>query len=305
MIYTVTLNPAIDYVVSIKKALKGEVNYYHFEEYGAGGKGINVTRLLTSFGIENTALGFIRGFSGEEIVSMLEREGCHTDFIRLPQGHSRINIKICEKDGCETDFNGAGFPLPEDAASQIIEKLEQAVAKEGDLLILAGSLPEGADECVYAHFLRWAHERNILCVVDAVYEALKNTLTFAPFLIKPNIHELGELFGVKITDVDMAQYYAEKLQTYGARNVVVSMGEKGALLMPESGKSVFYQAVSGTAVSTVGAGDSMIAGILYGLQKSKSWEEAMRWGLCAGAATSFRAGIAVAEEVAAIYNREF
>lgn len=303
MIYTVTLNPAIDYVVSIENLLKGKANYYHFEEYGAGGKGINVSRLLTSFGLDNTSLGFVRGFSGEEIISSLEREGCHTDFIRLPQGHSRINIKICEADGCETDFNGYGFPLPADTAALIIERLQQA--KEGDILILAGSLPKGADESVYAHILRWAQTKNILCVVDAVFEALKKTLAFAPFLIKPNHSELGALFGVEITDVDEAQFYAEKLQKNGARNVVVSMGDKGALLMPEAGEPAFYRAVSGAAVSTVGAGDSMIAGILYGLQKGGSWEEAMRWGICAGAATAFRTGMATAEEVAAIYEREF
>lgn len=303
MIYTVTLNPAIDYVVSIEKTIKGGLNYYHFEEYGAGGKGINVSRLLTSFGLENTALGFVRGFSGQEIAASLDREGCHTDFIYLTEGHSRINIKICEDDGYETDFNGMGFPLPSNTASQIIEKLTQA--KEGDLLVLAGSLPEGADESIYAQILQWAQKRNILCVVDAVFEALKRTLAFAPFLIKPNHSELGELFGVEIKDVDAAQYYAEKLQKCGARNVVISMGAKGALFMPETGEPMFYKAVSGPTVSTVGAGDSMIAGILYGLQRSGSWEEAMHWGISAGAATAFRTGMAAAEEVEAIYIREF
>ena len=303
MIYTVTLNPAIDYVISVETFEKHKLNSYVFEEYGAGGKGVNVSRLLTSFGIENTALGFVRGFSGMEIVNKLEQENCLTDFIFLPQGHSRINIKIQEKNGCETDFNGLGTPLPPDAAGQLIGKLSNA--GEGDIIILAGSLPKNADENIYAEIIKWANTRGIDCVIDAVNYALLSTLPHKPFLIKPNHEELGGLFGVKIDNAASAKKYAKKLQLIGARNVVVSLGSEGALFVSEKGKAYFYSAVSGNTVSTVGAGDSMVAGILYGLASTKSWDFAMKWGICAGAATAFTKGIASAAQVTEIYKREF
>ena len=243
MVYTVTLNPAIDYIVSPAKFSAGEINRYQKAVYGPGGKGANVSLLLSSLGVRNRALGICAGFSGGEIVRLLEERGCETDFVRMPQGHSRINVKVCAPDGEETDLNGDGPDTPPEAVEELLQKLDGL--GEGDTLVLAGSIPRSVPGDIYAAMLRRLEGRGVLAVVDATGEALRCVLPCRPFLVKPNSDELGELFGVEIPDVGTAKEYAKLLVREGARNVVVSMGDKGALLVGETGQSLFCRAVRG------------------------------------------------------------
>ena len=301
MVYTVTLNPAIDYIVSPAKFSAGEINRYQKAVYGPGGKGANVSLLLSSLGVRNRALGICAGFSGGEIVRLLEERGCETDFVRMPQGHSRINVKVCAPDGEETDLNGDGPDTPPEAVEELLQKLDGL--GEGDTLVLAGSIPRSVPGDIYAAMLRRLEGRGVLAVVDATGEALRCILPCRPFLVKPNSDELGELFGVEIPDVGTAKEYAKLLVREGARNVVVSMGDKGALLVGETGQSLFCRAVRGEAVSTVGAGDSLVAGFLYGYGLHGTLQGALQWGVAAGAATAFSKGIASGDAVKALYPR--
>lgn len=299
MVHTVTLNPAIDYIVSPERFEKGEINRYAACSYGPGGKGVNVSLLLTSLGMENRALGVAAGFSGREIVRLLEEAGCRTDFLFLPEGHSRINVKVCTPGGEETDVNGDGPVIPGEA----VERLEEKLAALGpeDILVLAGSVPPSLPVDVYARLLDRVRDSGALSVVDATGEALLRALPYRPFLIKPNLEELGELFGTRIGDVTGAKEHARALQDLGARNVVVSMGDMGALLAEEGGRFLFCRAVRGDTVSTVGAGDSLVAGFLYGWSLHGTAEGGLRWGVAAGAATAFSKGIASGEGVKRLY----
>lgn len=299
MIYTVTLNPAVDYIVSPEQFALNEINRYASCTYGPGGKGVNVSLLLTSLGVRNRALGLCAGFSGTEIVRLMEEKGCDTDFVRLPEGHSRINVKVCAPDGGETDLNGEGPEVPAESFEELKEKLREL--REGDLLVLAGSVPASLGKGVYEDFLREIRAGGAQAVVDATGDALRRTLPYRPFLVKPNDEELGELFGVEIKTVEEAKAYAGELVRMGARNVVVSMGSKGALLVSETGESLFCRTVRGEAVSTVGAGDSLVAGFLYGWGLHGTLEGALRWGVAAGAATAFSKGIASGDKVKSLY----
>ena len=299
MIYTVTLNPAVDYIVSPERFEKGEINRYSACTYGPGGKGVNVSLLLTSLGVENRALGVAAGFSGREIVRLLEEAGCETDFLFLPEGHSRINVKVCGPGGEETDINGDGPRLPPDVLDRLAEKLS-GLGPE-DALVLAGSLPRTLPADSYARLLKAAEGTGALTVVDACGEALLAALPHRPFLIKPNLEELSGLFGVPVENVAGAGEYAHRLQELGARNVIVSRGERGALLAEETGGCRFCRAVRGEAVSTVGAGDSLVAGFLYGWRLHGTAEGGLRWGVAAGAATAFSKGIASGDDVKRLY----
>lgn len=295
MIATVTLNPAVDYIVSPHSFSPGEINRYTSCTYGPGGKGVNVSLLLSSLGLENTALGIAAGFSGREIVDMMEKAGCKTDFIFLPQGHSRINLKICPFHGQETDINGDGPVIPAEAVSGLGKKL--AALGPEDVLVLAGSVPNSLPRDIYAQLLEQVKGNHTSVVVDAEGQALLDTLPYHPFLVKPNAEELGELFQVEIDSTATAKEYARRLIDMGAVNVVVSLGEKGALWVSQSGESLFCHAVRGETVSTVGAGDSLVAGLLYGLSLHGTFEGALRWGVAAGGATAFSKGIASGDQV--------
>lgn len=300
MIYTVTVNPAIDYVIEIDALQAGEIHTYKHPQYAPGGKGVNVSLMLSALGEPNTALGICSGFSGEEIIRLLRQKGCIPNFILRRGGHSRINVKVCAADGRETDFNGKGPELAEEDIEHLFDKL-QAVSV-GDTVVLAGSIPVSVGDTLYADICKKLAVTGAQVVVDAVGPALLYTLPYRPFFIKPNHEELGALFDVTIETPQQAEEYGKKLLEKGAQNVLVSMGDLGALLLAPERDALFMPAVPGKKVSTVGAGDSMVAGFLYGYMKSLDLYEALKWGTAAGAATAFTKSIASAEEVRAIYH---
>ena len=292
MTYTVTFNPAIDYVVKTDKMKSGEVNRANEEKMYFGGKGINVSIVLNELGIKSRAFGFIAGFTGEAIENGLASQGIETGFVRLKNGFSRINVKI--KSDEETELNGRGPDIPEDAVKELFEKLE--MIKDGDTLVLAGSIPPSLPSDIYEKILAHLEGRKIKTVVDATKDLLLNVLKYRPFLVKPNNHELGEMFGVKLETVEQIAEYAEKLRKMGAENVLVSMAGDGALLIDETGK-VYHQGVcKGTVKNSVGAGDSMVAGFIAGVEKG-DYEYALKLGNACGGATAFSDGLAEKEDI--------
>ncbi len=299
MIYTVTLNPAIDYTVSAERFQLGEINRCGNGSLEPGGKGVNVSLLLRSLGLETIALGFAAGFTGKELVRLLENAGCGTDFAFLPQGHTRINVKICGPGQQETALNGPGPELSPKALDRLGDKLDRI--KSGDSLVLAGSLPPSLPLDSYARLLRRVAGKAVFTVVDAAGEALLAALSCRPSLIKPNLQELEEACGMPVRSVPGAVECARSLQRMGARNVAVSLGAKGAFLLLENGQALFCPSPSGRARSTVGAGDSLVAGFLYGRQICDTPESALRWGIAAGAATAFSSKIASGGEVKKIF----
>ena len=292
MIYTVTFNPAIDHVVHIGDMKTGQVNRSEHEEMFFGGKGINVSVVLKELGIDSKALGFTAGFTGEAIENGLEEMGIDTDFVRLAKGNSRINVKI--KSAQETDLNGQGPEISEAELEKLFQKLDEL--NDGDTLILAGSIPASLPEDVYERILERLSGRDIRAVVDATGRLLMNVLKYEPFLIKPNDHELGEMFAVKINNMDDALKYAQKLREMGARNVLVSMAEKGAMLLDENGKVHRCGVCTGTVKNSVGAGDSMVAGFVAGVSEG-GYGYALKLGTAAGGATAFSEGLAKREDI--------
>ncbi|MFQ9297410.1 MAG: 1-phosphofructokinase, partial [Clostridia bacterium] len=283
MIYTITLNPALDYIIKLKELVPNEINTSESEYILPGGKGINVSIILKRLNVESVTLGFISGFTGKEIQKLVEKEKIQTDFINLEEGHSRINVKILE-DEKETAINSKG-PLVDNKS---IEKLYQKLSnlKENDILVLSGSIPKGIKEDIYEEICEKIKDKNVKIVVDSTKKLLLNTLKYRPFLIKPNHHELGEIFNVQILNQDQAIEYAKKLQQKGAQNVLVSMGEKGSILLDENGKSYKKAAISNkNVINTVGAGDSMVAGFLAGYLNYKNHEDALKLGIASASAT--------------------
>lgn len=293
MIYTVTFNPALDYIISLKEFLPGEVNRILTEQMLPGGKGINVSTVLKNLGHENTALGFIAGFTGHEIKKRLETMGIHTDFIELTEGNSRINVKI--KADKETEINGIGPEIGKTELDELFEKLDQM--KSGDYLVLAGSIPVSLPDTIYETIMEYLQGRNIRIVVDATGELLKKVLAFKPFLVKPNKAELSELYGRKLTDRREVIEAAEWLKKEGAQNVMVSMAGEGAVLLDEKGEVHDREAAKGTVVNSVGAGDSMVAGFLAGFLETGDYEKAFCMGMCAGSASAFSKYLATRKEV--------
>ena len=292
MIYTVTFNPAIDYVVKTDKMKSGEVNRANEEKMYFGGKGINVSLVLRELGIKSRAFGFIAGFTGAAIEKGVSEYGVEADFVHLKRGFSRINVKI--KSDEETELNGRGPDIPDDAVKELFEKLE--MIKDGDTLVLAGSIPPSLPSDIYEKILAHLEGRKIKTVVDATKDLLLNVLKYRPFLVKPNNHELGEMFGVKLETVEQIAEYAEKLRKMGAENVLVSMAGDGALLIDETGK-VYHQGVcKGTVKNSVGAGDSMVAGFIAGAEKG-DYEYALKLGTACGGATAFSDGLAEKEDI--------
>ncbi|MGN0318540.1 MAG: 1-phosphofructokinase [Lachnospira sp.] len=287
MIYTVTFNPAIDYVVHIDEMKPGKTNRSHREEMYFGGKGINVSVVLKELGISSKALGFIAGFTGEAIENGLGDMGIDTDFVHLKKGNSRINVKIksCE----ETEINGQGPDIDDNAIGSLFNKLDGL--KAGDMLILAGSIPASLPSDIYQKIFERLSGKNIRVVVDATKDLLLNVLKFKPYLVKPNNYELGEMFGVELKNAEEIEEHARRLKDMGAVNVLVSMAGDGAMLIDELGRMHRCGACKGTVINSVGAGDSMVAGFITGIIKG-DYEYALKLGTAAGGATAFSEGLA-------------
>ena len=296
MIYTVTLNPALDYFVTVENFKLGMTNRTSQEQILPGGKGLNVSLVLKNLGIHNTALGFVAGFVGKEIVSRIEASGVSTKLIALKEGNSRINIKIKNIEG--TEINGLG----PDIRKSDLERLMALVSNmtEGDYLILAGSIPNMVPSSIYKDMMMLLQNRNVEVIVDATGELLRQVLPYKPFLIKPNNHELGALFGVELQTREEVIPYGRKLQKEGARNVLISMAGKGAVLVAEDGRIFEMDAPKGELKNAVGAGDSMVAGFLAGWMERKDYEFAFKMGVCTGSASAFSENLATKPEVEAL-----
>lgn len=292
MIYTVTFNPAIDYIVHTGTMQVGQVNRSQGEELYFGGKGINVSFVLHELGLPSRALGFVAGFTGAAIEAGIQEQGIATDFVHLDSGFSRINVKI--KSGEETELNGQGPNISEAAVAELFEKLNQL--QDGDVLILAGSIPNTMPADSYEKILAHLSDKKIKVVVDATKDLLLKVLPYHPFLIKPNNHELGELFGVTLHSIEEIATYAKKLQEMGAQNVLISMAGDGALLIDETGKQHVCGVCKGTVKNSVGAGDSMVAGFVAGSMHG-DYEAALKLGTAAGGATAFSEGLAQRAEI--------
>lgn len=293
MIYTVTFNPSLDYIISVDNFTIGRVNRTKEERIFPGGKGINVSIVLKNLGVENTALGFTAGFTGEEIKRLLVEKGVQPDFIQVREGLSRINVKLRSNE--ESEINGQGPVISEEYIKQLYARLDELT--ENDILVLAGSIPDSMSPSTYQDILSYLSDRKIQVVVDATKQLLLNVLPYHPFLIKPNNHELGEMFGVEITSKEDVVIYAKKLQEKGARNVLISMAGDGAVLITETGEIYKTEAPKGKVVNSVGAGDSMVAGFVYGYTTYKDYEKAFEYGVCTGSASAFSIDLATKEEV--------
>ena len=299
MIYTVTFNPSLDYIVSVDDFKLGLTNRTSSELILPGGKGTNVSTVLKNLGFESTALGFVAGFTGNEIVKRLNDMGIKSDFISIENGISRINLKLKSIDG--TEINGAGPDISEEKVNELMDKLNQL--KEGDVLVLAGSIPSSMSDNIYRDIMADLKDRGVMIVVDATKDLLLNVLEYHPFLIKPNNHELGEIFDVKLTTREEVIPYGRKLQEKGARNVLVSMAGEGAVLIAEDGQVFDAPAPKGKLINGVGAGDSMVAGFVAGWIEKQYYEYAFHMGVASGSASAFSENLATKEEIINVYNQ--
>ena len=291
MIYTVTFNPSLDYVIQVDDLTLGEVNRTTSEKIYPGGKGNNVSVILSNLGHKSKALGFKAGFTGEQMETMLEEFGCYTDFIPLEEGLTRINVKV--KSNEESEINGQGPVITDTAIEALYQKLDKLTA--GDVLVLAGSIPNTLPGDMYERIMERLQGKEIRIAVDATKDLLVNVLKYHPFLIKPNNHELGEMFHTVCETREDIEHYARELQKMGARNVLISMAGDGAILITEDGGSIRMGTPKGKVVNSVGAGDSMVAGFLAGYLKNGNYEEALKTGTAAGSATAFSEGLASRE----------
>ncbi len=299
MVYTVTFNPSLDYVVAVDDFQLGMTNRTTSEQLYPGGKGINVSVMLKHLGVESTALGFIAGFIGEEIRRNAQEIGVNASFIRIDKGNSRINLKLRTIEG--TEINGRGPSIPVEKVHELLENLEQL--QDGDVLVLAGSIPATIPDSIYRDILKRVAEKEILTAVDATGDLLVNVLEYHPFLIKPNQHELEEIFRVQITEREEIVRYAKLLQKQGAKNVLVSMGGKGAILVAADGEVYDAAAPKGKLINGVGAGDSMVAGFLSGWMSEHNYQHAFHMGVAAGSATAFSEYLAERNEVERVYHQ--
>ena len=291
MIYTVTLNPSIDYVIKVDKLTTGNINRVNEEHVYPGGKGINVTRILKSLDNDNIALGFVSGFTGDYIINSLQELNLKSDFIKVKEGFTRINVKVKSEE--ETEINGQGPKISEEELNQFYKVIDKLV--DGDILILSGSIPSCLDERLYESIMKKVEDRDIKVIVDATKNLLLNVLKYKPFLIKPNNHELAEMFNVELNSTADVVFYARKLKEMGAQNVLISMGKDGALLVTENDEVFASSVAKGEVINSVGAGDSMVAGFIAGYLKSNSYEEALRLGAASGGATAFSSDLATRE----------
>lgn len=298
MIYTITFNPALDYIMVVPSCRSGEVNRTESEKIMAGGKGINVSIVLNNMGVENTALGFISGFTGGAIENILADMNCKTDFIKLDNGFSRINVKI--KSDTETEINGQGPDISDGAVKKLYEKLDSL--NDGDTLVLAGSIPSSLSDSIYCEIMDYLKDKKLNIVVDATKDLLVNVLKYKPFLVKPNNHEIGEIFGVELKTRSEVISYAKKMQEMGAKNVLVSMAGEGAVFVGENGEVYESEAPKGKLVNSTGAGDSMVAGFLAGYMEKQDFMYALKMGLAAGSASAFSENLATKEEILNVFK---
>lgn len=296
MIYTVTFNPSLDYIVTVDNFTTGRVNRTTTEFMYPGGKGINVSIVLKNLGYDNIALGFEAGFTGEEIIRRISDMGIIHDFIHVDNGLSRINVKI--RSDNESEINGQGPAIEADHINKLYQRFDKL--KNGDILVLAGSIPTVMPDSMYMDIMKYLKGRNIKIVVDATKDLLVNVLEYRPFLIKPNNHELGEVFGVELKTRDEVVEYAKRLQKMGAVNVLVSMAGEGAVLVAEDGSIFKTPAPKGVVKNSVGAGDSMVAGFIAGYLNSGNYVEAFKMGVCTGSASAFSDKLATKAEVEAL-----
>ena len=299
MIYTITLNPALDYVMRVGHLRYDDINRSDSEAIYYGGKGINVSVILKRLGIGSRALGFTAGFTGGELKRLLQADGIDCDFVDAANGCTRINVKI--KADVELDVNANGPEISGDEIELLMSKLD--CVKEGDYLVLAGSIPKNMPPDIYERILNRLDGKGVNIVADATGELLLRVLKYRPFLIKPNHHELGDLFGVKTETEDQIGIYARKLREIGARNVLVSRSKDGAILYDENGGVHYIGTVPGPVVNSVGSGDSMVAGFIAGYLRSGNYSEALRMGAACGNATAFSEGLADADKIREIYNK--
>lgn len=299
MIYTVTFNPSLDYIVSVKDFQMGMTNRTDSELMLPGGKGTNVSIVLKNLGMESVALGFAAGFVGDEIVNALKKTGVLVDFIKLPQGNSRINVKLTSVDG--TEINGQGPEIGSKELEQLYKKLDE-LTKE-DILVLAGSIPASMPDDIYEKIMERLQTKGVTVVVDATKDLLLNVLKYKPFLIKPNHHELGEIFGVTLQEKEEVIPYARKLQEMGAVNVMVSMGGKGGVFLAQDGRVYGADTLNRPVVNSVGAGDSTVAGFLAGWLTAKEYEEAFRMAMATGQASAYSDQLATKENVEEIFSQ--
>lgn len=299
MIYTLTMNPSIDYVVHLDSFISGITNRTTGEEYYVGGKGINVSCILTELSIPNTALGFIAGFTGDEIDKGLSQSGIRSDFIRLRDGISRINIKI--KAERESEINCQGPHISDDEFDILLSKID--AIKDGDTIVLAGSIPKSVSQDAYERILKRLQGENVRIVVDATGKLLLDCLKYRPFLIKPNRQELCEIFDREISSDAEIEKCAEELLKLGARNVIVSLGGDGAILFAENGKSYKTGVLREKVLNTVGSGDSMVAGFIAGYEQKGDYGYALRLGTACGNATAFSRGLATKEKIFDVFSK--
>lgn len=301
MIYTLTFNPSIDYVMTCDNFNLGSVNRASSEDYYAGGKGINVSYILKELGYESKVWGFIAGFSGDEIERTLKKDGLNSAFIKLKEGFSRINVKL--RGNRETEINGSGPVIGSDEIKELFDRMIQL--EDGDVLVLSGSIPSSLPNNVYQTILSVVSQKDVRVVVDAEKDLLMNCLKYRPFLIKPNQSELEALFNVRLYTTSEIIEYAKKLQDLGARNVIVSRGRHGAILLTEEKEILICPAASGEVINSVGSGDSLVAGFLAGYLKTENYESALKLGVGAGSATAFSKGLAKADKIEECYNQLF
>ena len=298
MIYTVTLNPSIDYVIKLDNLKNGEVNRTKEEYVYPGGKGINVSLILKELGYKSRALGFVSGFTGLYIKDTLKNKGLEEDFINLENGFTRINVKV--KSNEETEINGHGPNIDDESLNELYEKLDSL--KENDILVLAGSIPKTLDSSLYENIMKRLENKNVKIVVDATKDLLMNVLKHKPFLIKPNKDELEEIFKVKIESEEELISYGRKLQEKGARNVLISMAGDGAILINENNEILKSKAPKGEVKNSVGAGDSMVAGFIAGYIKNNDYKEALKLGIATGSASAFSEDLATKEKIEEIFS---
>lgn len=299
MIYTVTFNPSLDYIVSVDDFKLGLTNRTSEELLLPGGKGINVSTVLNNLGIQSKALGFVAGFTGREIEKRLKEMGVDSDFIFIEDGHSRINLKLKSIDG--TEINGIGPTISDDKLDMLMHKFDCLV--RGDMLVLAGSIPSSLPDDIYRRIMERLDDKGVIVVVDATKDLLVNVLQYHPFLVKPNNHELGEIFKVTLKTREQVIPYGKKLQEMGAVNVLISMAGEGAVLISKDGKVYEAPVPKGKLVNGVGAGDSMVAGFIAGWMEKKDYEYAFHMGVASGSASAFSENLATKKEIEKVYRQ--
>ena len=304
MIYTITFNPALDYITQVENFKTGEINRTKTETILPGGKGLNVSIVLKNLGIENTALGFVAGFTGEELIKKLEAQGVKTDFVKVKEGITRINVKISSLNNNkveETALNGIGPQITKENIDELLKKIHNMT--ENDFVILSGNIPKNLENNIYEKICKILKEKGITFIVDSTQDLLINVLKYNPFLIKPNKEELEETVKCNIHTKEDIINSAKTLQEMGAQNVLVSLGNDGAILITKEGETYFSEAPKGQVINTVGAGDSMVAGFLAGYYKTKDYEYALKMGVSAGSASAFSVNLATKEEVDSIFKQ--